>query len=221
MTAGRQALGIPSQYVDGVAGFRYLDLRCDARALIPRPETEGLVDLALGLRRTGRALDLGTGSGCIALALASEGKYDEVIGVDLSGEALALARENSAVSAVSVRWVKGNWVDPVRDERFDLVVSNPPYIATDELAGLDPSVRDWEPWLALDGGQDGLRATERILRDVPAVLAPAGVLVLELDSRRAGESAALALSQGWIDVSITRDSFGRDRYLTARREPTS
>ncbi|HEX9755851.1 MAG TPA: peptide chain release factor N(5)-glutamine methyltransferase [Gemmatimonadales bacterium] len=221
MTAGRQALGMPSQYAVGLAGFRFLDLRCDARALIPRPETEGLVDLALGLRRTGRALDLGTGSGCIALALASEGEYDEVIGVDLSGEALALARENSAVSAVSVRWVKGNWVVPVRDERFDLVVSNPPYIATDELAGLDPSVRDWEPWLALDGGQDGLRATERILRDVPAVLAPAGVLVLELDSRRAGESAALARSRGWIDVSITRDSFGRDRYLTARREPTS
>ena len=221
MTAGRQALGMPSQYAVGLAGFRFLDLRCDARALIPRPETEGLVDLALGLRRTGRALDLGTGSGCIALALASEGEYDEVIGVDLSGEALALARENSAVSAVSVRWVKGNWVVPVRDERFDLVVSNPPYIATDELSGLDPSVRDWEPWLALDGGQDGLRATERILRDVPAVLAPAGVLVLELDSRRAGESAALARSRGWIDVSITRDSFGRDRYLTARREPTS
>jgi release factor glutamine methyltransferase len=223
MAAGRQALGggMPSQYADGVAGFRFLDLRCDARALIPRPETEGLVDLALGLRRTGRALDLGTGSGCIALALASEGEYDEVVGVDLSAEALALARENSALSAVSVRWVEGSWVDPVRAERFDLVVSNPPYIATDELAGLDPSVRDWEPRLALDGGLDGLRATERILRDVPAVLAPAGVLVLELDSRRAGESAALALSQGWIDVSITRDSFGRDRYLTARREPTS
>jgi release factor glutamine methyltransferase len=221
-TEGR--MDIPWQYADRVAGFRYLDLRCDARALIPRPETEGVVDLALGLQRTGRALDLGTGSGCIALALASEGGYDEVVGVDLSAEALALARENSALSALSalsVRWVEGNWVDPVRDERFDLVVSNPPYIATDEFAGLDPSVRDWEPRLALDGGQDGLRATERILREVPAVLAPAGVLVLELDSRRAGESAALALSQGWIDVSITRDSFGRDRYLTARREPTS
>lgn len=235
---------MPSQYADGIAGFRYLELRCDPRALIPRPETEGLVDLALGLRRTGQVLDLGTGSGCIALALAAEGEYDLVVGLDVSFEALSLARENTVLAAredrarpstrercdrggggpsgLSVRWVQGNWVDAVRGGRFDLVVSNPPYIATGELAGLDPSVRDWEPRLALDGGLDGLRATEALLREVPAVLAAEGALVLELDSRRAGKSAALALSLGWIDVTITRDWFGRDRYLTALRgkEPT-
>jgi release factor glutamine methyltransferase len=217
----QRASGAPRQYASRVAGFRHLLLRADARALIPRPETEGLVDLALRLAPRGRALDLGTGGGCVALALAAEGSYDEVVGVDRSTAALALARENAALCGLRVQWVEGDWVSPVRGAWFDLVVSNPPYLTSGELVELESGVRAWEPALALDGGPDGLGPTERLLRDVPRVLAPGGVFLLELDCRRARASVELAVVLGWTDVTVIRDLFGRDRYLTARREPPS
>jgi release factor glutamine methyltransferase len=215
----RRAGGEPLQYVTGLAGFRRLTVACDRRALIPRPETEGLVDLALQLMPRGRALDLGTGTGCIALALADEGGYDQVTAVDRSPETLALARENGARLGLEVRWLLGDWCTPVAGERFDLVVSNPPYIATPELAGLDAGVREFEPALALDGGDDGLREVRRLLATVSEVLVPGGWLVMELDSARAARSAELALRAGWTTVRVLNDLFGRPRYLAARREP--
>lgn len=213
----RRASGAPWQYAAGIAGFRHLDLLCDSRALIPRPETEGLIDLALSAKPAGAALDLGTGSGCLALALASEGSYDRVVAVDRCPQALALARENGARLGISVEWRLGDWTAPVRGELFDVIVSNPPYIAAAELDELEPGVVEWEPPGALDGGPDGLRALERVLRATPAVLGPGGVLFLEIDSRRAAATAALAESLGWLDVRVTQDLFGRDRYLAARR----
>jgi len=214
----RVAGGEPVPYVTGVAGFRRLTIGCDRRALIPRPETEGVVDLALELARGGRALDLGTGSGCLALALADEGQYDEVTAVDHSAEALALARENAAVCGLRVRWLQGDWCEPVAGERFEVVVTNPPYISDPEWEALDPSVRDWEPRLALTGGRDGLADVRKLLADVPGVLAPSGWLVMEIDSVRAEASADLARHAGWTTVRVSDDLFGRPRYLVASRE---
>lgn len=214
----RIAAGEPAQYAVGTTGFRRLVLVTDRRALIPRPETEGLVELALSLAPTGRALDLGTGSGCIALALADEGRYHQVTGVDRSPEALALARQNAARTGLTVRWLEGDWCAPVQGERFDLVVSNPPYLTSGEWAGLDASVRDWEPASALASGADGLADLRRLLAEVPSILAPGGWLVMEIDSARGAESAAAARALGWTTVRVTDDLFGRPRFLAACRE---
>jgi release factor glutamine methyltransferase len=210
--------GEPIQYVIGSAGFRRLVLTCDRRALIPRPETEGLVDLALALAPAGRALDLGTGTGCLALALADEGRYESVTAVDRSPDALALARHNGSRTGLTVRWIEGDWCRPLEGERFDVVVSNPPYITGAELEDLAPGVRDWEPRAALDGGADGLRDVTRLLRDVPPVLRPGGWLLMELDSTRAQASAELARGLGWETATVHDDLFGRPRFLVARRE---
>lgn len=214
----RRAAGEPLAYVTGTAGFRRLTLGIDRRALIPRPETEGLVELVLRLAPEGRALDLGTGSGCVALALADEGRYREVVAVDRSPAALALARENAARTGLTVRWLEGDWTEPVTGELFDVVVTNPPYIPDAAMPGLDPSVRDWEPHGALDGGPDGLAEVARLLRQVPDVTAPGGWLGMELDAGHAVRAAGLAVEAGWREVSIGNDLFGRPRYLTGRRE---
>jgi release factor glutamine methyltransferase len=214
----RRIAGEPIQYVVGVTGFRRLVLATDRRALIPRPESEGIVDLALRLAPSGRALDLGTGTGCLALALADEGAWGDVTAVDASEAALSLARENGERCGLEVRWLLGDWTAPVRGERFDVIVSNPPYIATDELAGLDRSVADWEPMLALDGGPDGLDAPRRVLVESRDVAAPGAALVMELDASRAADTADLAKALGWTDITLHDDVFGRPRYLVARQE---
>ena len=214
----RRIAGEPIQYVVGNTGFRRLILASDRRALIPRPETEGMVDLALHLAPAGRALDLGTGTGCLALALADEGAYRDVTGIDASEDALSLARENSARSRLEVRWLQGDWTAPVRGERFDVIVTNPPYIATDELAGLDASVTEWEPRLALDGGQSGLDVPRLVLDHAREVAAPGAALVMELDATRARATAEIARALGWTDVKVHDDLFGRPRYLAARQE---
>jgi release factor glutamine methyltransferase len=214
----RRATGEPRQYVVGTVGFRRLILRCDQRALIPRPETEGLVDLALRHQPTGRALDLGTGTGCLALALADEGRYDEVVAVDRSEAALEVARANGATTRLPVRWLQGEWVDPVRGEWFDVIVTNPPYIASAELAGLDASVCDWEPVLALDGGPDGLIAVRSILTGVPAVLRCGGWLFMEVDAARGAVTAELARRFGWSEVRVLDDMYRRPRYVAAQWE---
>lgn len=214
----RAVAGEPMAYLTGAVGFRHLVLGSDRRALIPRPETEGIVDLALAAMPAGRALDLGTGTGCLALALADEGDYGAIVAVDRSEEALALARSNGMRTGLAVRWLCGDWTAPVLGEQFDLVVTNPPYVSTAELVALDQSVRDWEPRLALDGGPDGLAAVRRLLAEVPAVLAPDGLMVMEIDSRRSAETAEAAQVAGWSKVQVMPDLFGRARYLTARRE---
>ena len=214
----RRIAGEPIQYVVGVTGFRRLVLGTDRRALIPRPETEGIVDLALRLAPSGRALDLGTGTGCLALALADEGAWRDVTAIDASEDALSLARENGERSGLEVRWLLGDWAAPVRSERFDVIVCNPPYIATGELRGLDRSVTDWEPMLALDGGPDGLDVPRRVLVEAREVAAPGAALVVELDASRAADTADLARALGWTDITVHDDLFGRPRYLAARQE---
>ncbi len=211
--------GEPLAYVTGWTGFRHLVVRTDRRALIPRPETEGLVELALAKVRHGVAADIGTGTGAIALALASEGAFDRVVGVDVSPEALALAQENGDRLHIAVEWLLGDLLAPLAGP-VDLLVSNPPYLTDREYAELDASVRDYEPRLALPSGEDGLAATRRLLDAGRQVVQQGGWIALEVDCRRATATAALAEGFGWREVSVQDDPFGRARYVLARRGTT-
>ena len=223
--AARRARGAPLQYAAGRAAFRHLTLDVDERVLIPRPETEQLVEIVLDLTREtpgGVAVDVGTGSGAIALALASEGAFDQVIATDLSLDALDVARGNvrrcaSALrAAVSLR--HGSLLGPVSEHGLRAVVSNPPYIAFDEAASLPASVRDWEPAVALYSGADGMAATRRLVREAAAVLADDGLLAIEVDARRAGVAAELVATAGaYDDVRVLLDLTGRERFVVARR----
>ena len=212
----RLAAGEPLAYVTGWTGFRHLRLQCDPRALIPRPETETLVELALARTSTGTAVDIGTGTGAIALSLKSEGAFETVWGVDLSAPALALARTNGEQLGIAVRWALGDLLAPIEGE-VDLLVSNPPYLTEAEYAALDQSVRDYEPQLALPSGADGLTATRRLLDEGRTVVRDGGWIALEVDCRRAEATAALAEGFGWREVLVQDDLFGRARYLLARR----
>lgn len=213
----RRVAGEPLAYVLGSTGFRSLELTVDRRALIPRPETELLVDHALRLVRSGRALDVCTGSGCLALALAAEGGFSQVIGSDLSRDAAALAALNARACGLPALLVRSDLGTAFRGERFDLVVSNPPYLTEAEYQGLDASVKAWEPREALIAGPDGLAAIRRLLVQAPGLLAPGGWMVMELDFSRADLTAELARGAGLVAVNVLNDLFGRARYLVARR----
>jgi release factor glutamine methyltransferase len=216
----RRATGEPLSHVVGQAGFRHLVLRSDRRALIPRPETEGLTDLLLGVVRNGRVVDIGTGTGCLALSLATEGAFSDVVATDVSSAALTLAAENRDRCGAGVSLMQGDLCAPLRTGSFDALVSNPPYLTTEEYASLDPSVREWEPREALIGGTDGLGAITRILVEGREVVRAGGWLAMEVDCLRATECATRAGALGWSDVAIHADLFGRDRYLLARRSDT-
>ena len=171
--------------------FRTLHLKIDERALIPRPETEGLVDLVLRTLRTGHGqratggtvADIGTGCGCIALALAVEGDFDRIIAVERARAAAALARENVALArpSVPVEIREGDLLAPLAGERLRAIVSNPPYLTMTEYLDLDPAVRLWEPREALVSGPNGLDATRALLGGARALLEPGGFVALEID----------------------------------------
>ncbi len=214
----RRARREPLAYVLGEWGFRRLLLRCDPRALVPRPETETVVERCIELLRTSepqgppRVLDVGTGTGAIALALADEAGAD-VVAMDADADALALARENAGRLGLDVEFVHGDLRDGLAPGPFDLVVSNPPYVRADELDALEPEVRDWEPRAALvDEGQ-----TQALSALAPSVLAPDGKLVLEVHADHAGEVATLLRAGGYRDVTITRDLAGRERVVEGKR----
>lgn len=213
----RRARGEPLPYVTGLAGFRQLTLRSDRRALIPRPETEGLVDFALTHQPRGVAADIGTGTGCIALALAQEGAYDLVVAVERSPWALTLAEENRQQTGLGIELMAGDMTSGLAADTFDLVVSNPPYLTDAEYEHLGDAVRAWEPAAALVGGPDGLEATRALFADARRVVRPEGWLMVELDASRAVASARLAEAAGWSEVVVHDDLYGRARYLLARR----
>lgn len=213
----RLAQGEPLAHVTGSAGFRHLTVQSDRRALIPRPETEGLVDLVLARVQEGRVADIGTGTGCIALSLAQEGKFSSVVGVDRSKAALALAAANRNSLGLAVDLVEGDSCSALKPGVWNAVVSNPPYLTAAEYAALDASVRDWEPAEALASGLDGLDATRRIAAQALAAVVRGGWLVLEVDCTRAGAVAQLVADCGWQEIDVHHDLFDRARYLTARR----
>jgi release factor glutamine methyltransferase len=221
--AERRGRGAPLQYAAGQAAFRNLTLSVDERVLIPRPETELLVDAVLErVARGGVVVDVGTGSGAIALALASEGSFERVIGTDVSLDALAVAEANcrrcAPVLRAPVELRHGSLLGPVNERGVQAVVSNPPYVAFGETASLPASVRDWEPAVALYSGSEGMAATARLVREAAPVLAPGGLLALEVDARRASTVAGLAASHGgYEEVQVLLDLTGRERFVVARR----
>lgn len=223
----RRAAGEPLQYVLGRWGFRTLDLMVDRRVLIPRPETEQVVEVALAELRHNRSwpspvvADLGTGSGAIALSVATEAPGADVWASDASPDALAVASANRSSLGLDgrVRLVGGSWyaaLPPALEGRLSLVVSNPPYIAASEVPGLPAEVRDWEPTEALVAGPTGLDAITEILRGAPRWLQPGGSVVVELAPHQADAGVALAHSAGLSDVEVGDDLAGRQRVLVAR-----
>jgi release factor glutamine methyltransferase len=223
----RRRAGEPLAYVLGAWGFRRLDLLVDRRVLIPRPETEQVVEVALEVaRRLGPPLaivDLGTGSGAIALSLADELPLRDVViwATDASSDALDVARANLAGlgrAAANVRLAQGWWWEALPGElqgRLDLVVSNPPYVGDTEH--IDASVADWEPAAALFGGTDGLDALQVVAGGAARWLRTGGALVCEIGEAQGDAARELAAASGLVDVEIRRDLAARDRVLVAHR----
>ena len=211
----RRLTGMPFAYAAGQLAFRRLTLIIDDRALIPRPETEGLVELVLAWaadRPGGWVADVGTGSGCIALSLALEGQFDRVVATEPSPSAAALARANAARSGLPVEVHEGDLLEPLANGRYRVIVSNPPYLTDDEWTALDHAVRAFEPRLALTSGVDGLEATRALIAGAAERLEPGGLLALEIDERRAAAVRDMAHAAGWEQVRIVPDLFGRPRY---------
>ncbi len=222
----------PIAYLTGTAHFYTLEFAVTRDVLIPRPDTETLVENVMQTVRhqpgleAPRVLDLCTGSGCIAVAVAKHLKSATVLATDVSERAAAVARGNAERLAVAdrVAVAVGDLFDPLKhtvDARpFDLIVSNPPYIPTDQIAALDRGVRDYEPRLALDGGPDGLAVHRRILARAPDHLTPGGRVFLEIafDQGPAAREAAAA-HPGFDDVRLLKDYAGHDRVLTLRLKP--
>ncbi len=225
----RRLAGEPVQYITGRAAFRDIDLAVTPAVLIPRPETEGLVEGVLEVLRhearewrIPRVLDLGTGSGAIALAIAHEYPAARLVATDASEAALDVARRNATALRLEsrVEFRSGDWFDAVgSDDRFEVVVANPPYIAEFELDELPADVRDHEPATALFSGPTGLEALREIVEEAPRHLVAGGLLALELAEARAREVEAwLEGAHDWSGVELRDDLAGQPRVLFARRE---
>jgi release factor glutamine methyltransferase len=210
----RRARREPLAYILGYWGFRRLTLKTDHRALIPRPETEIVVERALehltGLDEP-RVLDVGTGTGAIALAIADEHPGAAVTAIEASADALALARENLDLVGVDgrVRLVEHDLTDGLGTDAFDLVVSNPPYVEPEDIETLQPEVRDWEPRIALVAHG----ATEAVARAATEALRPGGWIVLEIAENQAERMAGVLDGLGYRDLRISPDMAGRDRVI--------
>lgn len=227
---GRRLAGEPLQYVLGHWSFRSLDLAVDRRALIPRPETEGLVDIALAMLDADVAsgvagdppqvFDMGSGTGAIALSVAVERPGTRVWAIERSLGAAQLTRENCAGTgrpAASVSVIESNWFDEVPTDvagSVDLIVSNPPYVRSDDV--LPASVAEWEPREALIADDDGRADLLAVVAGASAWLRPRGALCLELDPRQIDSVAEAMEAGGWVDVVVHPDLTGRNRYMSAR-----
>lgn len=217
-----RAARVPLAHIMGKTPFHAITLLSDARALIPRSDSECVVDLALDLLpqdSLGCVADLGTGTGCLLLAILAARRAMRGIGVDLSPEALALARENTAWLDFEARvhLFQGGWTDWTGWTEADLIISNPPYIATDVIETLAPDVREHDPRLALDGGPDGLAAYREIIALGAARMKAGAWLVLEIGYDQKAPVSALLEEAGFTDLIHRKDLGGNDRAIAARR----
>ena len=213
----------PVSHILGRRGFWKIMVQVNDKVLTPRPETEVIVDHALRAFAEAEAftlLDLGVGSGAILLAVLAERPLARGLGIDISEEALAVARENAANLGLASRTalMRGDWTASLGDEGFDLVVANPPYIRSSELPLLAPEVRDHEPHVALDGGEDGLRDYYVLAAEVLRVLRPGGLFLIEIGAQQGPDVAALMTAAGARGVGVLRDLTDRDRVVTGRKK---
>lgn len=214
----RRAAGEPLAYILGKREFYGRDFLVDSRVLIPRPETEGLVDLALtGVGENARVLDLCTGTGCVGITIALERQGVSVDLVDVDPGAAEVARRNVETHGAGCRVWVGDLFAPVRAEApWDVIVSNPPYVPAGDIPGLSREVRN-EPRLALDGGRDGLDLVRRIVAEAGRHLVPGGLLALELTIEQPPIVAGLLREAGFSEARVEQDFTRRDRYVLARR----
>ncbi len=215
----RRLTGQSVARIIGEREFYGLAFTLNAATLEPRPDTELLVDMAIAaLPPGGRMLDLGTGTGCIPIAVLANRPDATAVAVDLSGEALAGARINAARHGVAGRLtlVEGNWLDPLEGEAgFHLIVSNPPYIASSVIPGLSAEVREFDPALALDGGPDGLAPYRIIAAQAPRHLVSPGRLLLEIGYDQGEAVTAILAGAGWQQIAVHKDLAGLDRVVSA------
>lgn len=213
----------PMAYLLGEREFYGRPFKVDARVLIPRPDTETLVEVALARTRAqsmyARVLDLCTGTGCVATTLAKERPTTRVTGIDKSADALAVARDNAArLGATNVWFLESDLFENVRGP-FEIITANPPYIATDEIPKLQPEIDKFEPKLALDGGPDGLDLVRKIAAHASKFLVPGGVLALEIGAGQAQDTAEILRSNGFTEIEIARD-YGRiERVVSGITSP--
>jgi len=224
--AARRLKGEPVVRILGEKEFWGLSFKLNEATLVPRPDTELLVERALefvGPLDKPRILDLGTGTGCIPIALMKEYSDITAVAVDLSADALEMARLNANRHGVGERLttLKGSWFDPLEPgDRFDLITSNPPYIETAEIATLMREVRDHDPRLALDGGPDGLAAYRAIASEAPLFMKPEAALLVEIGSTQATAVSDILVGAGFADIDVARDLAGHDRVVVAHLNTT-
>lgn len=216
----RRRAGEPIAYLLGEREFYGISLRVDARVLIPRPDSERLVEVALERTRArsmlGAALDLCTGSGCVAIAFARSRPTWSVTASDISSDALAVARDNAHRTGAirNLQLAEGSLFSAVAGRRFDLVTANPPYIPSGDVAGLPIDVRGFEPHLALDGGQDGLDLVRQIAAQAAEHLTPGGLLAMEIQADQGPAATAILAQHGFREVELAQDLGGRDRVVS-------
>ena len=208
----RRASGVPLQYLTREQNFCGLSLYVDERVLIPRQDTECLVEEVLRDGARGALLDLCTGSGCIPLALLKHGNFSCALGADISAEALAVAETNRARTGLPLLLRQSDLFSEI-PERFDVITANPPYIESAEIESLSVEVRDYEPRLALDGTADGLAFYRRLAAESGAHLKPGGRLYLEIGMAQGAAVASLLEAAAFSDIQIIRDLAGRDRIV--------
>ena len=206
----------PLQYIEEYVPFYSISLKVDERCLIPRPETEFLIELIKdNIKSPNKILDVGTGSGCIALMMKSLFPDSQVTGIDVSKDAIELAKENAKLNSLDVSFFESNLLERVKEKDHDLIIANLPYIPTEKLNELDREVIDYEPLSALNGGVDGLEVISKLIKEIEDKQYKNINLFLEIDSRKSAET--LELLKGWDEVKLFQDLAEKDRYVFAKR----